>query len=107
MGCACTCPKTGKHSDDHEKQAVQAQLQHQTTASSKKQLTNIEDEKQNQHLDITQNRQAAAYALFCKFGNVINEMIPFCIENLNHAINETVEIYNLNKDVDDTITNGI
>ena len=103
MGCTCTCPKVDDHSDDHEEKVahVVTQLQHQATETSTKQLTNDEDEKQNKHSDqsdVAQKRQAPA--LFCKFGNVVNGMIPFCIENLNHVIDETVETYNLSKDVD-------
>ena len=81
MGCTCTCPKANDHAAQH----------------LKKQLTNDQDEKQNQHSDAPPKQQQGP-ALVCTFGNVINGMVPFCIENLSAAIYETVEIFNLDTD---------
>ena len=97
MGCVCTSPKidVDPHSSDGP-----TQTQHQTDpyALPTKQLTNDQDKKKKQRSDVEEKQQAPA--LVCKFGNVINGMIPLCIENLSDVIIKTVEIFNMDQDGD-------
>ena len=53
--------------------------------------------KLNEHSYDQDEKQQQAPVLVCTFGNVLNGVVPFCIENLSAAMYDMIEIFNLDK----------